>query len=127
MSCIGDAFCPECREIIYGNACMCGLTCDRGEPRHSCTMDAPDGIWPRRMYGQPKPSQLVETRNGWWVGWTLSMDGEWQRSELGHATKSSGTLRMEDILGSARLSYPLQFTAIRVERAGAEMGEGGGI
>lgn len=99
MSCIGDAYCPECHEIIYGNGCMCGLTCDRGTPRHRCMMDAPDGIHPRRMYGQPHPNQLMETRNGWTVGWTLTMDGPWQRSEPYHPTKSPSEVRMEEVFG----------------------------
>lgn len=101
--CIGDAWCPTCREIIYGNACMCGLRCDRGEPRHQCTIDAPDGIHPRRMYGRDKPNQLMETRNGWCVGWTLTMDGPWQYREPGHPTKSPSQLRMGELFGSSSL------------------------
>ncbi len=119
MSCIGDAFCPECREIVYGNGCMCGLTCDRGEPRHRCTMDAPDGIWPRRMYGQPAPNQVVETRNGWHVGWTLSIGGAWQRHEPGHPTKSPAQLRWGD------LGVPVVLTGLMP--VSALVSDGGGI
>lgn len=119
MSCIGDAFCPECREIIYGNGCMCGLACDRGEPRHSCAMDAPDGVWPRRMYGQAHPNQFVETRNGWQVGWTMTIGGEWQRREPSHPTKSPSQLRWGEALTRPVIRGPWQESAI--------VSDGGGI
>ncbi len=86
MSCIGDAWCPQCEQIIYEGACMCALVCDRHGP--VCTTVVPDGIHPRRMHRR-EPSQLMEYRNGWRVGWTLTMDGPWQRCEPGHPTKSA--------------------------------------
>ncbi len=93
MSCIGDAWCPQCEQIVYEGCCMCALVCDKHGP--VCTTVVPDGVHQRRMHRQ-EPSQLMEYRNGWCVGWTLTLDGPWQRREPGHPTKSPRDIWREE-------------------------------
>ncbi len=71
---------------------MCALVCDKHG--QVCTIFVPDGIHERRMHRQ-KASQLMEYRNGWRIGWTLTLDGPWQYCAPGHPTKSANEIWTE--------------------------------
>ena len=56
------------------------------------------------------------------------MDGEWQRTEPGHPTKTPGQMRMEEVFSSANvIALPAAYRLTKALTDEGVLAEGGGI
>lgn len=90
MTCISQAWCPQCEHIVADMTCMCACSCDRHGP--VCTPVIPDGLHDIRYRGRSTFHTEQEYLNGWRVGsFILSYEtglSVWRKTEPGHPTKT---------------------------------------
>lgn len=100
MSCLGQAWCPECKQII-SSSCICALVCDiHGRV---CTPYPPDGKHDVRREGAKTVMTQQEYLNGWQIGYFAWGPGDdykgparWHMRDPGHPTKSPLQLQQEE-------------------------------
>lgn len=133
MSCISEAWCPQCEQIVSDSICMCACVCDRHG--QVCTRIIPDGRHPIRATRKEEPHSEAEYRNNWRVGyyaWTGGMDWngppKWFTCEPGHPTKTPWEVEQERWNAQTKRENALRFDGVWIAR-GAEdrLSEGAGI